>query len=75
MIQVNLEKIPGGVRFKDENWDFSFQFLPQGYRPIGPDGYIDLELRDEIIILNFKDVSIDGIYYQNLNSWVSALYA
>lgn len=75
MIQINLEKIPGGIRFKDDDWNFSFQFLVQGYQAIGPDGYIDLELRDEIVIFNFKDTSIDGVYYQNLNSWINALYA
>jgi hypothetical protein len=75
MIQVNLEKIPGGIRFKDEDWNFSFQFLTNGYQFVSPDTFVDVELRDEIVIFDTKYTTIDSVQYPTRQDWIQALYA
>lgn len=75
MIQINLEKIPGGIRFKNDDWNFSFQFLPQGYQFVSPDSFVDVELRDEIVSFDTKTTTIDSVSYPTRQDWITALYA
>jgi hypothetical protein len=72
---MNIEKLENGIRFRDQDWDFSYDFLMMGYQIISIDGFVDIELRNEIISFDTKDISIDGQFYGNVLDWVQALYA
>jgi hypothetical protein len=72
---MNIEKLENGIRFHDQDWNFSFELLMTGYQIVSFDGFVDVELRNEIISFDTKDISIDGQFYDNVLDWIQALYA
>ena len=69
---IKLEKIPGGLIFRESEWQFTNTALPLGYEITTEDACY-VELSGNVIRLYASDTLLDGNAYPDTTSLIAAM--
>lgn len=71
---VEFTKIPGGLRWNDQDRFFTYSIFPDGYEIQGVD-ICQIELDNQSFVLCSNDSTIDGVSFSNIQDEIAYVYS
>ena len=69
---TNITTIPGGIILKEQDRFFAFEQFPSGYSIINEiQAYVEFE--DGVLVFDCINVSVNNIYYNSIEDFITAI--